>query len=63
MILWADTFTNFFLPEPGKAAVRVLDAAGYDVVLPPRTLCCGRPLYDAGMLDLAAHLWRQTLAA
>ena len=61
VILWPDTFTNFFLPEPAKAAVAVLSHAGYEVVLPPRPLCCGRPLYDWGMLDLALGLWRQTL--
>ncbi|HZQ61234.1 MAG TPA: FAD-linked oxidase C-terminal domain-containing protein [Casimicrobiaceae bacterium] len=62
VILWPDTFTNHFLPEAGKAAVAVLTAAGCDVVLPKRPLCCGRPLYDWGMLDLALSLWRQTLA-
>lgn len=63
VILWPDTFSNHFLPEPAKAAVEVLEAAGYQVELPPRPLCCGRPLYDIGMLDLAKKLWRQTLTA
>jgi FAD/FMN-containing dehydrogenase/Fe-S oxidoreductase len=62
VILWPDTFTNFLLPDAGKAAVAVLEAAGCQVVLPTRTLCCGRPLYDWGMLDRAQRLWRQTLA-
>ncbi len=61
VILWPDTFTDHFLPERGKAAVAVLHAAGCEVVLPPRPLCCGRPLYDWGMLDTALGLWRQTL--
>ncbi len=43
------------------AAVDVLEAAGYAVEIPPRPLCCGRPLYDFGMLDTAERLWRQTL--
>ena len=61
VILWPDTFTNHFLPERGKAALDVLQHAGCTVVLPPRPLCCGRPLYDWGMLDRAVKLWHTTL--
>ena len=53
MILWADTFTNFFHAPIGIAAVEALEDAGYNVVVPQLHLCCGRPLYDYGMLDLA----------
>ncbi|PPK46816.1 FAD/FMN-containing dehydrogenase [Trinickia symbiotica] len=53
VILWPDTFNNFFLPGTAKAAVRVLEAAGYRVAVPDAPLCCGRPLYDYGFLDLA----------
>jgi Fe-S oxidoreductase len=53
VVLWPDTFTNLFEPDVGKAAVRVLDAAGFAVELPPPGLCCGRPLYDFGMLGAA----------
>jgi FAD/FMN-containing dehydrogenase/Fe-S oxidoreductase len=61
VILWPDTFTNFLSPGPGRAAVGVLERAGFAVELPSRPLCCGRPLYDWGMIDLARRLWRQTL--
>jgi FAD/FMN-containing dehydrogenase/Fe-S oxidoreductase len=61
VLLWPDTFTNYFLPDTGKAAVAVLEHAGCRVALPPRPLCCGRPLYDWGMLDRAEKLWHQTL--
>jgi FAD/FMN-containing dehydrogenase/Fe-S oxidoreductase len=66
VMLWADTFNNHFHPETAAAAVEVLEAAGYQVVVPkagqPRqTLCCGRPLYDYGMLDLAESLLRRIL--
>jgi len=60
-MLWPDTFTNYFLPDTGKAAVQVLEAAGFQVVLPEASLCCGRPLYDWGMLDRAKRLLLQTL--
>ncbi len=56
VVLFPDTFNNFFEPEVAIAATEVLDRAGFKVVIPPRDLCCGRPLYDAGMLDRAR--WR-----
>ncbi|HEY5609955.1 MAG TPA: FAD-binding and (Fe-S)-binding domain-containing protein, partial [Thermoanaerobaculia bacterium] len=56
VILWADTFSNFFHPEIARATVHVLEAAGFDVIVPRESLCCGRPLYDYGMLDLAKRL-------
>jgi FAD/FMN-containing dehydrogenase/Fe-S oxidoreductase len=56
VILWADTFNDHFHPEVAIAAVEVLEAAGFDVVVPERPLCCGRPLYDYGMLRLARRL-------
>jgi FAD/FMN-containing dehydrogenase/Fe-S oxidoreductase len=59
VILWPDTFTNYFEPEIAKAAVEVLEAAGCSVELPRGAVCCGRPLYDFGFLDLARkHLER-----
>lgn len=61
VILWPDTFNTYFLPATSVAAVEVLEAAGFRVVLPTRVLCCGRPLYDYGFLDLARRLLRQVL--
>jgi FAD/FMN-containing dehydrogenase/Fe-S oxidoreductase len=63
VLLWPDTFNNYFLPETGKAAVEVLDAAGFRVLLPKAGLCCGRPLYDWGMLERAKHLLLNILDA
>jgi FAD/FMN-containing dehydrogenase/Fe-S oxidoreductase len=53
VILWADTFNNYFHPQVAKAALSVLRHAGFKVHVPPRILCCGRPLYDWGMIDRA----------
>jgi FAD/FMN-containing dehydrogenase/Fe-S oxidoreductase len=53
VILWPDTFNNYFHPQIAQAAVEVLEHAGYQAILPESTLCCGRPLYDFGMLDRA----------
>ncbi|MGH7965456.1 MAG: FAD-binding and (Fe-S)-binding domain-containing protein, partial [Candidatus Binatia bacterium] len=61
VLLWPDTFTNYFHPEIAQAAVEVLEAAGHQIVVPQHSLCCGRPLYDYGMLDRATRLLRQIL--
>src|SRR4051812_28670594 len=61
VILWPDTFNNHFTPAVAEAAVEVLEHAGYEVRIPSRSLCCGRPLYDYGMLDTAKRLLRETL--
>lgn len=53
VMLWPDTFNNYFSPRLLQAAVRVLEAAGYCVTIPSRVLCCGRPLYAEGMLSQA----------
>ncbi|MGE5620127.1 MAG: FAD-binding and (Fe-S)-binding domain-containing protein [Sphingomonadaceae bacterium] len=63
VILWPDTFNNHFDPEVGRAAVEVLEAAGFQVVLPKSDLCCGRPLYDYGMLGLARRLLERVMDA
>jgi FAD/FMN-containing dehydrogenase/Fe-S oxidoreductase len=63
VILWPDTFNNYFHPATAQAAVEVLEAAGRRVVVPETPLCCGRPLYDYGMLRLARRQLLQILAA
>jgi Fe-S oxidoreductase len=61
VILWADTWNTYFHADTARHALEVLEAAGYDVVVPEQTLCCGRPLYDYGMLDLAKVLLREVI--
>ncbi|HET6864591.1 MAG TPA: FAD-linked oxidase C-terminal domain-containing protein [Solirubrobacteraceae bacterium] len=61
VVLWADTFTNLFEPDIGKSALAVLDAAGFAPQLSPPGLCCGRPLYDFGMLATAKRALRRIL--
>ena len=63
VILWADTFSNHFNPTVAIAAVEVLEAAGCEVVIPQRGLCCGRPLYDFGLLDRAKQQLADILTA
>jgi FAD/FMN-containing dehydrogenase/Fe-S oxidoreductase len=61
VMLFPDTFTNYFDPQIGIAAVEVLEHAGYRVHIPERQLCCGRPLFDYGMLPTAKRWLRRTL--
>ncbi len=62
VVLWPDTWNNYFLPGTAKAAVAVLEDAGYRVVVPRERLCCGRPLYDYGMMDMAKQKLREAMA-
>ncbi len=61
VLLWPDTLSNYFHPQIAQAAVEVLEHAGYQVTIPETSLCCGRPLYDFGMLDRARVLLKQVL--
>jgi Fe-S oxidoreductase len=63
VMLWPDTFNNYFRPATAIAATRVLEQLGFTVVIPDRPLCCGRPLYDWGRLGAAEQLWRQVMAS
>nr|WP_111932510.1 FAD-binding and (Fe-S)-binding domain-containing protein [Paraburkholderia bryophila] len=56
VILWVDTFNDHFTPEIAEAAADVLKRLGWHVVLPKNRLCCGRPLYDFGLLERAREL-------
>jgi Fe-S oxidoreductase len=53
VLLWIDTFNNYFHPETSRAALEVLEHAGFTVKCSQDVLCCGRPLYDFGMLTQA----------
>ena len=60
-MLWPDTFNNYFHTDVGVACVEAIEAAGWQVVMPQGHVCCGRPLYDYGFLDLAERYLRRTL--
>ena len=63
VILWPDTFNNYFFPETAIAATEVLESAGCEVIVPRRHLCCGRPLYDYGFLGLAKEYLERIFSA
>ncbi|MEV0444297.1 FAD-binding and (Fe-S)-binding domain-containing protein [Streptomyces spectabilis] len=62
VVLWPDTFTDHLAPSVGRAAVRVLQAAGLTVQLPPGDVCCGLTYVSTGQLDRARAVQRRTLA-
>ena len=55
VVVFPDTFNNHMHTDVGVAAVEAIEAAGWQVVMPEGHLCCGRPLYDYGFLDLATR--------
>ncbi|TYB42416.1 FAD-binding and (Fe-S)-binding domain-containing protein [Actinomadura chibensis] len=63
VVLWPDTFTDNFHPSAGQAAVRVLEAAGFRVEMPPPGLCCGLTWISTGQLGVAARALRRTARA
>lgn len=60
-LVWPDTFTEHLSPEVGRAAVRVLEATGRQVMPPARGLCCGLTYVSTGQLDRARRVMRRTL--
>lgn len=62
IILWDDTFVRYHEPHIGHAAVAVLEALGFEVVLPVGRKCCGRPAFSQGNLEAAAQFGRANLA-
>ena len=61
VILWDDTFVRYNEPHIGIAAVKVLEALGFEVALARDRQCCGRPAFSQGNLDCAAELGRHNV--
>jgi FAD/FMN-containing dehydrogenase/Fe-S oxidoreductase len=61
VVLFPDTFNNYFEPEVAIAATEILERANFNVVIPEDDICCGRPLYDQGMLDRAKGRLRESM--
>jgi FAD/FMN-containing dehydrogenase/Fe-S oxidoreductase len=55
VVYFVDTWVNYYIPQVGRAVVKVLEALGCEVIVPP-TVCCGRPLISKGLLDEARAL-------
>ncbi|MGA8042136.1 MAG: FAD-binding and (Fe-S)-binding domain-containing protein [Terracidiphilus sp.] len=62
VVLWPDTWNNYYHPQTLAAAEKVLTEAGFRVEVPRGHICCGRPLYDFGLLDAARSYLAQVLA-
>lgn len=61
VVLFIDTFTDTFRPEVGRAAIRVLEDAGFQVALSPPDLCCAVTWLTTGQLDGARRILRSTI--
>src|SRR5262245_62450192 len=62
VILWDDTFFRYHEPRIGIAAVKVLEALGFEVALVKNRRCCGRPAFSQGNLDAAAKLAKRNIS-
>jgi FAD/FMN-containing dehydrogenase/Fe-S oxidoreductase len=60
VLLWPDTFTNHFHPHVGRAAVEVLEAAGWRVTMPDEPLCCGLTWISTGQLATGKRILART---
>jgi FAD/FMN-containing dehydrogenase/Fe-S oxidoreductase len=61
VILWDDTWMRYHEPGVGRAAVSVLEAVGFSVVLAEGRVCCGRPAASRGLLDQVRRLGEHNL--
>ncbi|WPR49794.1 FAD-linked oxidase C-terminal domain-containing protein [Streptomyces sp. S399] len=61
VVLWPDTFSTYFHPAIAKAAVRVLEDAGFRVAVPVQAVCCGLTWISTGQLTTAKKVLRRTL--
>jgi Fe-S oxidoreductase len=61
VILWDDTFVRYHEPHIGIAAVKVLEALGFDISLVNGRKCCGRPAFSQGNLEAATAMGRHNL--
>ena len=61
VVYFVDTWANYYQPQVGRAAVKVLEALGYEVLVPP-TQCCGRPHISKGLLREARRLAEENVA-
>ncbi len=63
IVLWPDTFTNHFDTHIGRAAVSVLEDAGFRVAVPRQAVCCGLTWISTGQLETARRVLRRTFRA
>jgi Fe-S oxidoreductase len=63
VLLWPDTWNNYFHPSALTAAQSVLGTAGFRVEVPRGHICCGRPLYDFGFLPQARQYLEKVMTA
>ncbi|MEA2025991.1 MAG: FAD-binding and (Fe-S)-binding domain-containing protein, partial [Chloroflexota bacterium] len=63
VVLWPDTFNNHLTPDVAHDAVRVLEAAGFEAIVPTRSVCCGLTWHTTGQLGMARRVLKRSLGA
>src|SRR5690606_8674210 len=62
VVYFHDTFATYIFPRIGMAAVKLLEAAGFDVIVEERRACCGRPMLSKGLVADAKKVARRNVA-
>jgi len=62
VIYFHDTWVSYYHTHIGKAAVQLLEAAGFEVVLVEKRVCCGRPMLSNGMIEQARHMAKKNVS-
>jgi len=63
VVLWPDTFNDHLTPQVAHDAVRVIEAAGFEVIVPRRSVCCGLTWHTTGQLGMARRVLQRSLGA
>lgn len=61
VVYFHDTFATYNFPEIGLAAVKLIEAAGFEVILEERRSCCGRPQLSKGLIESARRNARRNV--
>ncbi len=62
LVLWPDSFSNHLDSGPGLAAVEVLEALGYEVLMPREFVCCGLTWHSTGQLSMVKRVLSRSVA-
>jgi FAD/FMN-containing dehydrogenase/Fe-S oxidoreductase len=61
VVYFHDTWATYNYPDVGMAAVTLLEAAGFDVIVEERRACCGRPALSKGLVESARKMARRNV--
>src|ERR1700730_5380741 len=59
--LFVTCLVDLMRPEIGFSAIKLIERAGFEVVVPPAQTCCGQPAYNSGDRSTARDLAEKML--